>query len=136
MGDLQLSLGSPSRSPSIFFLLLHGGETWQRGGEVRAADAARVPVLTHPHPLPSQARHHGGSQPRQLTGTSSTAGAGALASPRAVPGSAPTTTFLVFSLFFFLASSTFSPLSCFPPEINFAAEGCKVFTFSPANRRQ
>lgn len=76
----------------------------------------------------------GGSQVQQLTGTSSSDGSGALTSSCAMPGGTFATTFLVFS--FYLGTFHFFPLSCFPPEINFAAEGCKVFTFSPANRRQ
>lgn len=55
MGDLQLSLGSPIRSLTIFFLLLHRGEMWQQGEEARAASATQIAVpsiLAHPtHPL-------------------------------------------------------------------------------------
>ena len=134
MGDLQLSLGSPSRSLSIFFFPFAWGRNvaaGRRGESHQCHPSTRSPpspsVPTHLHPLPSQARHHGGSQPQQLTGTSSMAGA--LASPRAVPGNAPTTTFLVFSLFFFWHLPLFLPFPVFCQKLILQPRAAKCLHF-------
>lgn len=57
MGDLQLSLGSPIRSLSIFFLLLHRGEMWQQGEEACATQVPVSPILAHPQPSPCISIH-------------------------------------------------------------------------------
>jgi len=81
--------------------------------------------------IPIRCRHRGGSQPQQPIGTSSMAGASALASPRALPSSTPSATFLVsaFLFCFFWHLPLFIPFPVFCQKLILQPRAAKCLHF-------